>query len=100
MPLHIGVVACSAPGAALCYQTICSEGCELLGAYAHPEISMHSPSFAKYEKLLDRGDWEGVGELMLGSARKLAQIGADFLVCPDNTIHQAFSFIESRLPLP
>lgn len=61
---------------------------------------MHSPSFAEYEAYLNRGDWEGVGELMLGSARKLAQIGADFLICPDNTIHQALPLIESRLPLP
>lgn len=99
-PLHIGIVACSAPGTALCYQTICSEGAELLGAHAHPEISMHSPSFAKYKVYLDRGDWEGVGELMLGSSRKLAQIGADFLICPDNTIHQALPLIASRLPLP
>lgn len=100
VPLHIGIVACSAPGAALCYQTICSEGAELLGAHAHPEISMHSPSFVEYEAYLDRGDWEGVGELMLSSARKLAQVGADFLICPDNTIHQALPLIESWLPLP
>jgi aspartate racemase len=61
---------------------------------------MHSPSFGEYEDCLDRGDWEGVGELMLGSARKLASIGVDFLICPDNTIHQALPSVESRLPLP
>jgi aspartate racemase len=100
MPLHIGIVACSSPGAALCYQTICTEAAPLLGPYAHPDISMHSPSFAKYNELMDRNDWEGVGELMLDSANKLAQSGADFLICPDNTIHQALPLIETRSPLP
>src|ERR1700694_1311681 len=100
MPQHIGIVACSAEGAALCYRTICVEGALVLGPHAHPEVSMHTHSFAEYAKCLDRDDWQGVAELMLASAKKLAKIGADFLICPDNTIHQALPFIESRLPRP
>jgi aspartate racemase len=100
VPQHIGIVACSAEGAALCYKTICTEGAELLGAHAHPEVSMHTPSLADYMALIYRGDWQGVGELMLASAEKLAAIGADFLVCPDNTIHQGLPYIERRSPLP
>ena len=100
MPQHIGIVGCSAEGAALCYRTLCAEGAQLLGPHAHPEISMHTPSLADYVACLDRDDWQGVGELMLASADKLAKIGADFLICPDNTIHQALPGIESRLPLP
>lgn len=100
MTLHIGIVGCSAEGAALCYRTICSEGAGLLGPHAHPEVSMHTPSLADYVSCLDRGDLEGVGELMLTSARKLTGAGADFLICPDNTIHQAFSYVEPRSPLP
>jgi len=100
MPQHIGIVACSAEGAALCYRTICVEGAGLLGPHAHPEVSMHTPSLAEYVRCLDREDWQGVGELMLASAHKLARIGADFLICPDNTIHQALPLIISRSPLP
>ncbi len=100
MPQHIGIVACSAEGAALCYRTICVEGAQLLGAHAHPEVSMHTHSLAEYVKCLDRGDWQGVGELMLSSANKLAKIGADFLICPDNTIHHALPWVEPRSPLP
>jgi aspartate racemase len=100
MPRHIGIVACSAEGAALCYRTICVEGAALLGAHDHPEVSMHTHSLAEYMKCVDRGDWSRVGELMLSSANKLATIGAEFLICPDNTIHQALPGIESRLPLP
>lgn len=61
---------------------------------------MHTHSLAEYMKCIDRDDWEGVGELMLSSANKLAAIGADFLICPDNTIHQALPFIASRSPRP
>jgi aspartate racemase len=100
MPQHIGIVACSAEGAALCYRTICVEGAALLGPHAHPEVSMHTHSLADYMRCIYRGDWQGVGELMLASAEKLASIGADFLICPDNTIHQALPYIEPRSPLP
>jgi aspartate racemase len=100
MPDHIGIVACSAEGAALCYRTICAEGAQLLGSHAHPEISMHTPSLAEYVECLDREDWQGVAELMLSSANKLARIGADFLICPDNTIHQALPSVEPRSPRP
>jgi aspartate racemase len=99
-PQHIGIVACSAEGAALCYRTICVEGAELLGRHDHPEVSMHTHSLAEYMKCIDRGDWRGVGELMLSSANKLAKIGADFLICPDNTVHQALPYVEPRSPLP
>ncbi len=101
MPPHIGIVGCSAEGAALCYRTICTEGPEFLGvAHAHPEVSMHTYSLAEYVRCLDRGDWRGVGELMLSSADKLAKAGADFLICPDNTIHQALPHVLPRSPLP
>jgi aspartate racemase len=96
---HIGIVACSAEGAALCYRTICAEGARLLGPHAHPEVSMHTHSLAEYLKCIYRGDGQGVSELMLSSADKLAKIGAGFLICPDNTIHQALPYIEPRSPL-
>ncbi len=100
MTQHIGIVCCSAEGASLCYRTICVEGAKFLGPYAHPEVSMHTPSLADYIGCLDRGDLAGVGELMLASAHKLASIGANFLICPDNTMHLAFTYVASRSPLP
>jgi aspartate racemase len=100
MPRPIGIVACSAEGASLCYRTICAEGARVLGAHHHPEITMHTYSLAEYEKFIDCGDWQGVAELMLSSANKLAKAGAEFLICPDNTIHQAFPLVAARSPLP
>jgi aspartate racemase len=100
MPQHIGIVACSAEGAALCYRTICLEGAQFLGSHDHPEITMHTHSLAHYMRCIERADWKGVGELMLSSANILAKCGATFLICPDNTIHQALPWIERRLPRP
>ncbi len=98
--LHIGIVACSTEGAALCYRTISLEGSQMLGRHGHPEISLHSYSLAQYMKYIERGDWAGVAELMISSAEKLARGGADFLICPDNTIHQAFDLVEHRSARP
>ena len=100
MPKHIGIAACSAEGAALCYRTICVEGAQLMGGHAHPEVSMHTPSLEEYMQRIYRGDWEGVGEMMLASASKLQKMGCDFVICPDNTLHQALPYVVPRSPLP
>ena len=99
MTAHVGIVACSAEGAALCYRTICIEAQQRLGEHMHPEVSMHTHPLGRYMEFIRAGDWRSVASLMLSSADKLAAAGADFLVCPDNTIHQAFPFLENS-PLP
>jgi aspartate racemase len=100
MAKHIGIVACSYEGAALCYQTICNEGSHYLGEHSHPEISLHNHPLNEYMKFIRSGDWEGVAGLMLSSSGKLYKAGVDFLISPDNTIHQAFSLVIERSPLP
>ena len=97
---HIGIVGCSAEGAALCYRTVCVEGEQMMGRHAHPEVSMHTHPLAEYMNCIYRNDWQGVAELMLSSAEKLAKCGADFLICPDNPIHQAMPRVRPRSPLP
>jgi aspartate racemase len=100
MTQHIGIVACSAEGAALCYRTIALEGAYLLGTHDHPEVSMHTHPLARYMSCIYAENWQGVADLMLSSAEKLEKGGADFLICPDNTIHQAFDLVEQKSPLP
>src|SRR5579871_3955246 len=100
MPQHIGIVGCSVEGAALCYRTVNLEGARVLGKHDHPEVSVHTHPLAAYMKCIDRNDWSGVAELMLSSAEKLARGGADFIICPDNTIHQAFDLVAHRSPRP
>lgn len=100
MAKHIGIVACSYEGAALCYRTICNEGSLYLGEHSHPEISLHNHPLNLYMKFINAGDWEGVAGLMLSSSVKLKSAGAEFLISPDNTIHQAYSAVAERSPLP
>jgi len=71
-----------------------------MGQDNHPEVSMHTIALVEYLKCIYANDWAGVAELMLNSAEKLARAGADFLICPDNTIHQPFDLIEHRSPRP
>lgn len=97
---HIGIVGCSAEGAALCYRTICIEGAQILGPHQHPEVTMHTFPLGEYLRSLKAQGWEANGRLMSGSARILADAGADLLICPDNTVHQALDLIRDDSPLP
>lgn len=97
---HIGIVACSAEGAALCYRIICVEGMKLMGKQSHPEVTMHTHPLSEYMRCIEVGNWDGVANLMLSSAEKVAKAGADFIICPDNTIHQAFDRVVEKSPLP
>jgi aspartate racemase len=100
MAKHIGIVACSAEGAALCYRTICAEAGTKMGEHCHPEITMHTYALSEYMVHIRSGDWEKVGELMIRSAKMVAGAGADFVICPDNTIHQAFDIAVSQSTIP
>lgn len=100
MAKHIGIVACSAEGAALCYRTLCTEASSWMGEHMHPEVSMHTYPLGEYMVHIRSGNWAEVGDLMLSSARKLASIGAQFAICPDNTIHQAFDAVKKQSPIP
>ena len=97
---HVGMVAVSAEGAALCYRTICIEAAARFGAYDHPEITMHTYSLGEYMRGIQAGRWEDVGRLLLSSATKLVEAGAEILVCPDNTVHQALDLVRGQSPAP
>jgi aspartate racemase len=100
MSRHVGIVGVSAEGAALCYRTLCVEGAALFGRHGHPEVTLHTIPLADYMRPIESGDWTAVGEMLLRSAAKLRGAGADLLLCPDNTAHQAIDAIRDRSPLP
>ena len=97
---HIGIVAVSAEGAALCYRTICAESASVFGRHVHPEISMHTYPLAEYVRHIEAARWHEVGAMLLSSAAKLHQAGAEVLICPDNTVHQGLDLIRDTSPLP
>jgi aspartate racemase len=96
---HIGIVGVSAEGAALCYRTICVEGAVLLGAHNHPEITMHTYPLSEYMRAIEANQWHDVGRLLLKSAKMLVDAGAEILICPDNTVHQALDLVYEQLPV-
>ncbi len=100
MTQHIGIVAGSAEGAALCYRTICLEAPAIMGEHNHPEITMNSVPMAEHMPHIRANDWEALAESLLASAHKVARAGADFAICPDNTYHQAFKYVVPQSPIP
>jgi len=97
-PPHIGIVAGTAEGAALCYRTLCHEAETFMGRYAHPEITIHTFSLRSYFDFIDRDDWNGVAGLLSRSANKLAQAGAGLIICPNNTLHRAYDLVRPPVP--
>jgi aspartate racemase len=97
---HIGIVACSAEGAALCYQAICRDALTLVGKNDHPRITLDSIPLARWLPAFDAGDYAGVAGFMLESARLLAEAGADFAICPDNSAHRAWDYVQATTPIP
>jgi len=95
---HIGIVAGTAEGAALCYRTLCHEAEKFMGRHAHPEITIHTFSLRSYFEFIDRGDWTGVADLLSQSANKLARAGANLIICPNNTLHRAYELVRSPVP--
>jgi len=97
-PKHVGIVAVSAEGAALCYRTICAEAATVIGPHDHPEVTMHTYPLAEYMRHVASGEWQEAARLLLASANVLVRAGADVLICPDNTIHQALDLVRADAP--
>jgi aspartate racemase len=97
---HIGIVACSTEGAALCYRTICLESLPLMGEHDHPRMTISAIPMARHMEAIRRDDWKAVADLMLDSAQEVARAGAAFAICPDNTLHQALPEVLPRSPIP
>jgi aspartate racemase len=71
-----------------------------MGEHNHPEITMNSVPLAEHMRHIRANDWKALAGTLAASARKLAQAGADFAICPDNTYHQAFEHLIPQSPIP
>lgn len=100
MAKHIGIIAVSSAGAALCYRTLFQEAFAVMGKFVHPEVSLHTHCLSRYMDCIEKDDWDGVASLMVSSAKKLAAAGADFGICPDNTVHRYFEKVIDQSPIP
>jgi hypothetical protein len=64
-PKHIGIVACSAEGAALCFREIAAYSLKLMGEHMHPQVTLSCIALGEWMPAFNRGDYAGVAEFML-----------------------------------
>lgn len=96
----IGIVAHSFEGAALCFVTACREGAVHLGPHMHPNIVMSAVPMALSLPGWEANDYSAVGKFLTEGVQMVADAGADFFVCPDNTAHIVLERIAGDLPIP
>ncbi|WP_084965866.1 aspartate/glutamate racemase family protein [Thermoactinospora rubra] len=97
---HLGILAHSTEGAALCFLTFCQEGFLRTGRHEHPDVTLDYIAFGYSMPAWEAGDHPSVRATLARSVRRLADAGADFFVCPDNTAHMALEVPGPDLPLP
>jgi amino-acid racemase len=97
---HLGILAHSAEGAALCFRAFCQEGFGELGPHDHPDVTMDCIALARSMAAWDDGEYTSIRAILSESVRRLAAAGADFFVCPDNTAHMALEEPGEDLALP
>lgn len=96
----LGIVAHSAEGAALCFLTACREGATRLGPFMHPDIVLSAVPMAKSVPAWKAGDHDGVAAFLGQGIRQVADAGADFYICPDNTAHIILEEMAASTPIP
>lgn len=99
-PKHVGIVAHSFEGAALCYRTMCLEGMRLLGAHSHPEITLTGVPMHGMMDAWQTGDHAPIRARLYADIEKLRLSRADFFVCPDNTAHIALEMDGPPFSIP
>lgn len=97
---HIGIVAVSPEGSALCYREIFRIAGRMLGDSGHPVVTLHNEPFEEYIAAVMRDDWHAVGELLVRSARALASVGAEFCITPDNVMQHGVELARTHSPIP
>ena len=96
----IGIAIHSAEGGALCLLTACHEGAARLGTHMHPRIVASAIPMALSMPGWESGDHTEVARHLGDGVRVVADGGADFFVCPDNTAHIVLERIIGTLPIP
>jgi aspartate racemase len=97
---HLGILAHSAEGAALCFRFFCQQGFAEQRPREHPDVTMDCIAVAGSLPAWDAGDYLSIRATLSVSVERLARAGADFFVCPDNTAHMALEQPGEELALP
>lgn len=97
---HIGIVACSAEGAALCFREIAAYALNHMGEHMHPQVTLSCIAMGEWMPAFDRGDFREVARFMLRETEIVAKAGAQLAICPDNSAHLAFAHVIAGSPIP
>jgi aspartate racemase len=97
---HLGILATTPEGAALCFRDFCQRGTDELGPHDHPDVTLDCIALARSLAAWERADYQSVRATLSVSVQRLAQAGADFFACPDNTAHVALEQPGTGLALP
>jgi aspartate racemase len=97
---HIGIVAVSPEGAALCYRQLFRQASQLLAPGEHPKVSLHNEPLTRYIAAIRAQDWHAVGALLRSSADCLSRCGAEFCFSPDNAVQHGVHLAEVGSPIP
>jgi amino-acid racemase len=97
---HLGILAHSTEGAALCFRAFCQEGFRELGPHDHPDVTLDCIAMARSMAAWEEGDYTSIRATLSSSVQRLAGAGAEFFVCPDNTAHLALEQTGEDLTLP
>lgn len=97
---HLGILATTAEGAALCFRVFCQQGSGEPGPPDHPDVTLDCIALARSLPAWERADYQAVRATLAASVQRLARAGADFFACPDNTSHIALEQPGADLALP
>src|SRR5262249_3795851 len=97
---HLGILATTMEGAALCSRVFCQQGSVELGPHDHPDVTLDCIALARSLPAWERADYQAVRATLSVSVQRLARAGADFFACPDNTAHIALEHPGPDLALP
>lgn len=100
MPKHIGIVAVSPEGSALCYRDIFRSARKRFGDRIQPTVTLHNLPVQAYVDAAISENWHAIGDMLALSARVLAKAGAEFCIVPDNLLQHGVHLAEHASPIP
>jgi len=97
---HVGILAHSPDGSALCYLEFIRLGHRRFGGYGNADVTMDYVPLGRSMRAWESGDYAHVRAVLATGVERLKRAGCDFFFCPDNTAHLALETGIADLALP
>jgi len=73
---------------------------ERLGGHHSAKIVLHSFDFAELERYQHEGNWEDAGRILVETAGRLEQGGAEIILICANTMHKLYGEVQEAVRVP